>query len=143
MRQNQEIKLTIPANNQYLNLVGALLQALFERYEELSEHEDLLYNLQLGVHEICANIVQHSYAEMTPGLIKITIDSSQLPHHIKITLQDTGHLYDPESFQPPELASPQVHGYGLFLAQELIDVIEYKSEGGINYWVLGKNIIPK
>ena len=40
-QKNQDINLTIPANHQYLNLVGAVLPALFERYEQLSDQVDL------------------------------------------------------------------------------------------------------
>jgi len=140
MNQKQEIHLTIPADHQYLNLVSACLQAIFERYEDLSEKADLLYNLQLGVHEICSNIIEHAYGGLSPGAIEVDFDISQLPGSIHISLSDTGLSFEPESTPTPDLGIPQVHGYGLFLAYELLDFVRYHREEGVNHWILEKNL---
>ena len=94
-----------------------------------------LYNIELSLHEICSNIIEHAYKN-TRGEISIqfTIDA-QLPQ-LQIDLYDSGETFDQNRVTPPNLDEPQVKGYGLFLAHHLLDTVTYKRQGEFNHWCL-------
>lgn len=132
------IRLTLPANSRYLNVVESCLAGVLEHAGSLPEPETTIYNVQLAVHEICVNIVKHAYGDRSDGRIWVRICLASDPRRIVIDLRDTGRTFKPADVPGPDLSLPRVHGYGLFLARELLDEVNYRPGSRGNRWRLVK-----
>jgi serine/threonine-protein kinase RsbW len=145
------VTLTVPAQIRYLNIVGAAITAYVERIE--TADETIAYNLQLAVHEVCTNIIDHAYTDATGQTISISISSAgsgeaqstaeQVPSALSalmVSIYDEGDAFDlPETIpQPPDTL--QERGLGLFLVYELMDDVRYTRRDGRNHWHLMKQL---
>lgn len=135
MTSNIKNTLTLPAQNSHLHVVSDKLAALFAQ-AGLSSYDDLLYNVQLAVQEICANIVKHAYAESESAEIHITLEITGQPLQVLVETRDWGKPFNTNDAPEPDLDQPQVHGYGLFLARQLMDQVLYHRDGDQNIWEL-------
>jgi len=140
MSQLDTIRLDLLATHAYLHVVRACLGALLAGAEGLAERPDLVHSLQLAVHEACINIVDHAYAEMTPGRIRIAITLSSAPPRLIIELEDTGGSFDLAAIPEPDLVGGQIRGYGLFLMRQILDEVVYESLPHGNRWRLRKEL---
>ena len=131
-----EIKLELPASLQYLNVAGAVIQAIIERMPGVSDQESVTYNLQLVLQELCTNIVLYAYKEDAQKTIKLLFRYSQ--DKFEVETFDVGLSFNPDAVQQPDLDDVQVHGYGLFLIQELMDEVVYQPQSPGNHWRLVK-----
>lgn len=137
MSQQDTIKLELPAKHQYLYLVSALLEAFLTSH---SLHEQVIYNIQLGVQEVCANVVDHAYKEITEGLIKITIRLEK-SNILIVELYDYGKVFDPTTIKTTSLdGQPHVRGYGLQLIKSLFDDVIYENLSDCNRWTVKKQL---
>ncbi len=133
------ISLKLPAKLQYLSVVGACIVAILDQVDSLEERDTISYTTQLGVHEICTNIIQHAYAQQQKQqCITITMEIKNHPHCMHITLSDTGDTFDLDAVPAPNLNEGQVHGYGLFLVKNVMDEVTYSRLVDGNYWRLVK-----
>lgn len=132
------IRLDLPARYKYLNVLCDCLKAVIDRVEQLTDRETLSYNIQLAVNEIFANIVGHAYEGTETGRVNVTVSFAMKPRHMLVELADTGVSFDPSAVKPPDLEDVQVHGYGLFLAEHLMDEVGYKASTEGNCWRLVK-----
>jgi len=132
------IRLELPATYKYLNILGTSISGMIERVDDLAEAEIVSYNIQLGVNEIFANIVGHAYADDESQRVDITISLMAAPRRMVVELHDTGAAFDPDAVPPPNLEDAQIHGYGLFLVEQLLDEVEYQPHPGGNCWRLVK-----
>lgn len=131
------IVLDIPANLQYVYMLSRCACALISESQELHEADSTLYNLELAIQEIGVNIITHAYAERQ-GRVVMTAIHDREHCEIEITLQDTGTAFNPQAVAAPVLGSLQEHGFGLFLAQELLDELNYEAKPTGNCWHLKK-----
>jgi serine/threonine-protein kinase RsbW len=131
------IQLNVPATHQYLNVVGACIEALLSRCEGIADPESAKYNVQLAVQEVCANIVDHAYADQS-GRINIAFDYAD--GVLTTTLSDQGCPFDPSIVPTPDLDNPQEHGLGLFLVHQLMDQVTYTPSSSGNVWQLHKQL---
>ena len=70
--------------------------------EDLENRDALSYTIQLGVHEICTNIVLHAYAHFHEQKhIDVTMEMKACPRCLHVTLFDTGEPFDQSSVQRP------------------------------------------
>jgi serine/threonine-protein kinase RsbW len=133
------IRLNLPASHQYLNVVGACLTAMLDRIEPSSEYQGTAYNLELAVHEACANIVDHAY-QGEDGRLDVTFSLAEEPRRLVVDLHDTGRTFDLSLVEEIDLEDPRERGYGLFLVQQLLDEVCYYPETGNNHWRLMKRL---
>ena len=131
------ISFQIPASFEDLRIATKALRNLLTLYEVDSKITD---NCELVLQELLANIVEHSYNSDKSKTINIklqvkgkqfiieTIDTG-IPANIKL-----------ENISIPNLPDLQVGGYGMAIAQALIDDIQYQFEGNKNMWKLTKNV---
>ena len=131
------IEIDIPATYEHIHLVDTSIKSVLSRVSEIPEREMFTYNVELAVHETCTNIVAHAYAGKC-GRIKGAIKLFNNPQRIVVDLFDTGAPFDPASVPEPTLEKPQIHGYGLFLARQLMDKVIYNRETKGNHWTLIK-----
>ena len=139
------VRLELPAENRYLNVISACLAALLEQIDDIPERETLTYNLQLAIQEACTNIVDHAYDGRAGGRIAVelsfsTATSAGGSQQLTVDLYDSGRSFDESQTVAPSLDEPQVHGYGLFLMRELTDGVRYERVEDRNHWQLLKNL---
>ena len=138
---NQEvIQMEFPAQDKYLNVLGASIGAMLQRVEGGEPPEGQIYGIELAVQETCTNIVRHAYAEQNEGRIKVTLTFEKPSRRFIVDVRDTGRSFNPSTIPAPSLGKPQVHGYGLFLMDKLMDEVTYCPEAGGNHWRLVKNL---
>jgi len=102
-----------------------------------SESTVLQARVELAVHEICMNVVDHAYgtedgAERGDIAVEAAVDADA----VRIWVTDCGGRFDPETAPPPVPGRPQVRGYGLVIAGKLTDDLGYRRETGRNTWTL-------
>lgn len=137
-RNPTHIVLTVPADLQYVHILSRCACALLTEISGLRDAESTLYNLELAIQEIGVNIITHAYADQT-GQVIMTATRDEDRSQIIITLDDTGRSFDPLAVPTPTLGSLQEHGYGLFLAHELLDELCYEIRATGNRWYLKKS----
>ncbi len=141
------ISIIVPAKYQYLGVVGSCVRAVVRQVDTLcatqscavsTVDENLLYQIELSLHEICSNIIKHAYGEKD-GQIRIAFTVNAETAKVQIDLYDDGLTFNSTSATPPNLERPQTEGYGLFLAQQLLDTVLYERQGDQNHWYLVKS----
>lgn len=156
------IELNLPASLQYLNVLSACLGEILAQLDEVPDRAQATYNLQLAVHEIGANIVEHAYAGAA-GRIAVTLTLSVTPRRLIVELRDDAtRTFNPVKLQEPALDDLQTRGRGVWLTRQLTDELVYQSrdnqcwraeQGGTwqpclgaspgtgqNYWRLSKSL---
>lgn len=133
------LRVEIPAAHAYLHLIGPCISCVFNNQPTLPGGEGLAYNIELAVHETCANIIDHAYAGLS-GRIKMQFVLLQNPWRLVVEMFDNGRSFEYSSIPLPDPEEPQVRGYGLFLIQELMDQVEYCPSAEGNSWRLVKNL---
>lgn len=124
----------IPASFENLGLVSDYLAQATQNLSDLPDTWH--YNLQLAVHEICANIVEHAYRDCQ-GEITIIFDVAA--HALTVHFRDTGNTFALDNVPEPILDDdPQERGLGLFLVRQLVDEMHYSSDANGNHWQLVK-----
>ncbi len=131
------VRVSIPANLNYLPIIGPCLNALLKDTTPPPQEDNLPYSLELAVYETCTNIVQHAYHDYA-GRIDLELSLEKQPQRLIIDLYDTGRSFNMSAVPQPNLEFPQEHGYGLFLVHQLMDDVSYQPESGKNHWRLIK-----
>lgn len=129
---NDTITIQIPANMKYLNVVGAAIMALLEH----DGSQDHAYNMQLAIHEVCTNIIEHAYGHDSKKHLSLRLKLSETV--FVACLDDRGESFDPKAVKSPNFDEPQVRGMGLFLVNELMDKVDYQCDADGNHWTLTK-----
>ncbi len=131
--------LELPASHRYINLVGACVTALLEREDQLPDRDRIIQQVELAIHETCANIVEHAYLN-APGRILVNLFIKKDPKILVVDLYDTGIPFDMTRFHPAKVEGGQVRGYGLSLIHQLMENVTYVVESEGNHWRLEKNL---
>jgi len=135
------VQLDIPASLKYLHVLGSCLASTIACAQNVIDPEIVIYNAQLALHEVCANIMLHAYAHSPEGgRIQALFVLNPLSNSLVIELLDSGQPFDEGSVKEPDLAQGQVHGYGLFLARHLMDSVQYQRQHNQNFWCLTKHL---
>ena len=140
MTSTNTIELDLPANHKYLNVLGDCIAGMLARADGLDDYQTVSYDVQLGVHEVCTNIVDHAYRDQAEGRIKVAMTLTEDSSQFIVDVRDSGHSFDPELVPLPEFETEQVRGYGLFLIYNLLDSVNYCPSPGQNAWQLIKNL---
>ncbi len=135
---NQQINVELNAQMSELVHVGDAITRLLSALTSTSDIEATIYELQLAVHEICANIIDHSYKDAENGKIKLAL--SLTDGNFIADICEQGEAFDPDAVPRPNLEDGQIRGYGIFLVNQLMDVVEYTSTAGGNCWHLAKQL---
>ncbi|MDJ0756819.1 MAG: ATP-binding protein [Ardenticatenaceae bacterium] len=135
MNANDRIILSLPARHLYLSMAGAAVAALIK---QLGEADHVLYDIQIALQEICANVIDHAYENHPAGtlVIEIYIANSSLV----IYVIDEGEAFEPQMIKEPILGELHEGGYGLFFAKSLMDEVHYERRDHQNHWTLRKSL---
>ncbi len=138
---DETLRLELPATLKYLNVVGACVAEMLAQVEDVADMATLSYTVQLGIHEICTNIVQHAYTQQQEHKrIAVTMEMRAQPRCLCVTLWDNGKHFEQSEVQEPLLDEGQVHGYGLFLVRNVMDEVTYSRQPEGNCWRLAKKL---
>jgi serine/threonine-protein kinase RsbW len=131
------VQFKIQATFSAVRTVDDAIQTLLTKLGNVDEITS--YNVQLAAHEVCTNVVEHAYENQADSIIFVTLRGQLQPERlIEIEFRDQGRSFDRASVPLPNLDEPQEGGYGLFLAQALLDEVRYESHGLENVWRLKK-----
>lgn len=136
----ESVYLDLPATGKYLAAVSACVGEMLSALDGSTEVAAVSQQVQLAVHEACANIVDHAYEGMVKGRMQITLSLDHETRRFVVELHDNGKGFDPASVAEPDLKSGQVHGYGLFIIRQVMDEVTYEPAAGSNRWRLVKDV---
>lgn len=134
------VRLDLPARYSYLHLLSECIAEMLRLVDDVVDLETLTYNIQLATHEVCTNIIGHAYGNDGQGRIAISLALHAIPPRLEIELRDSGRAFDLKSVPTPDLDEVRVHGYGIFIVRNLMDSVNYTTQGGYNHWHLRKNL---
>lgn len=133
------IKLDLPSTHRFLNVAGLGIDAILQRLGDLIPGaEKVSREVQVAAQEICANVVDHAYADNRSGRVSIEINIILEESRLDIHIRDTGKEFDPEQTKSPALGELQERGFGLYFAKKLMDKVSYTREQEVNHWHLVK-----
>jgi len=101
-----------------------------------------VFNLNLVLEEIVANIISYGYDDEDPHsiLVDCTVDGTML----SLVISDDGKSFNPLEAKHPELDKPleerEIGGLGIFLVRHFMDTVDYKRENGRNILTLSKDL---
>lgn len=137
MGQMDTIQLELPAKAKYLSVVSACILAITEQVVELASLEETVFQIQLAVHEICNNIIEHAYRN-SAGKYSLVLIIDHDERQFCVDIFDQGESFDFSIVPEPNLDEPQEKGYGLYLVRQLMDEVSYSSSDGDNHWHIMK-----
>ena len=128
-------RLTIEADTLSVRQVTAWLARLLAPAGV--EGTALQSRVELAVHEVCVNILDHSYGpdHVTRG-DDITIEGTIDGAAVWIWIFDRGREFDCGNILRPIPGVPQVRGYGLVIVEQLASELRYVREHNTNIWSL-------
>jgi serine/threonine-protein kinase RsbW len=130
MRERPNGEITLEANHLALRGLGPWLAEVFAG---TTSDAAALSRLELGLHELCTNVVDHSYRG-GPGRIRIA--AWLRPGEARFELLDVGAPFDSGRVRRPVPGVPQIRGYGLMLIEQLVDSVRYERAGDENIWTV-------
>lgn len=157
MGRSEEITLSLPANVKYAPALGAVLASMLD--EATAES----YNIQLAVHELFTNIVEHGYGSQTAGQVKCHFLLAVAQRCFTAVLQDTAQPFSPDLIgweqgeqhwetavspqgtcytlkSAPEPDLLQERGRGFFLIHQLMSSATCHVTDAGNEWTLKKTL---
>ncbi len=117
------LELEIAGTPELLKVVRASISE-FGMLLGLASHE--IYDINLSVNEVCANIMEHDYKWDASQRIRISLTGQ--PKGIEVKIRDFAPPKDPTLFRSRDLEEMKGSGLGLFLVGELMDEVHYNSE---------------
>jgi serine/threonine-protein kinase RsbW len=105
--------------------------------------EDVIYNCQLAVDEICTNIIEHGYQLQGADKAIQVICGVQIPF-FDITIIDEGPPFNPLNQLEPDPAVPLDQrgegGWGIYFVKQMMDEVFYQRRDGFNHLLMRKRI---
>ncbi len=84
--------------------------------------QEIASDIELVASEMLTNVYKHSYKEKEGDvIIKASIDEFKLI----ISIRDFGEKFSPEDVKEPNPEVLSDHGYGLYIASQIMDKVEY------------------
>ncbi|MEV8508425.1 ATP-binding protein [Actinoplanes sp. NPDC051475] len=114
--------LVLPADHEALRGLGPWLAELVG--EPLpGDMPGLLSRIELALHEVCVNVVDHAYGG-GPG--ELTIAGTADDTTVELRVTDSGRAFEQHAVVAPRAGVPQIRGYGLMIVKQLVDDVDYE-----------------
>ena len=134
----RRFSLKVAAEEQHLAEIRDFVQ---EAGEKLMIPNRILANTKLAVDEACTNVVKHGY-KGSPGAIEVTVTGNG--REFSIAIHDRGPAFDLRNVKSPDLHTYVVNrkrgGLGVFLMNQLMDDVRYKSGHDGNTLIMAKRL---
>lgn len=140
MEQSENFCLKLPARYRNLELLSHCIDLLLADLPDRTAQEQIIYGIKLAVHEVANNMIEHAYGH-EQGVLDITFQFDMSSTCFSATLHDTGAAFDAMQAPAPDLDVAHESGYGLFLAAQLMDEVNYQRQADGNHWRLVKRIL--
>ena len=135
------IRIDLPSTHRFLNVAGLGIDAILQRLDDLIPGaEQVSREVQVAAQEICANIVDHAYADGENGRVTIEVSIGLKESRLDIHIRDTGKEFDENIVREPALGELQERGFGLYFAKQLMDQVNYRRHDNENHWHLIKHL---
>jgi len=126
----KQLKITLPANNEALNLVKKSIENFADKNNLTPK---TLFNLNLIIEEIVVNICSYAYTENRDGTF--TMEISLQDNEINLTFIDNGIPFNPTekdvSFAD-NISNADIGGMGIHIVKKLSKSLEYRYENNRN-----------
>lgn len=99
-----------------------------------TSHAERAGELELALHELAINIVDHAYDETDRPTSTYTIDVRLVDGALHARFCDRGRPFVDD--RPPADGEPTVGGYGLMIVEQLTTSIDYQRADDENRWTL-------
>jgi serine/threonine-protein kinase RsbW len=126
MHSQVVIKLTGPMD--HLRLVWQTGETLLDAVVFDEDPEGARYNVLLALQEMVTNVLRHGYRldDSLPIEVSFELAADQL----QIVLRDRGPAFDPLAYDTTEIDGQstmptEIGGFGIHIAREVMDEIEY------------------
>jgi len=123
-----------------LSEIAKLNQELENFRRKCSLSSKTLFELNLILEEVLANVISHAYGDNR--LHEIVVRADLRDGELIIEVEDDGRPFNPLQIPPPDLDRPleqrNVGGLGLHLVRELTSSIEYTRREDKNHLVMRK-----
>jgi len=129
------IKLALPSNPRYLNLVRAVIGELAATQGLQSEEGRRLI---LAVDEALANVIRHAYLGDTQKPVEMTCQA--FPDRLEFVLFDHGIAPDPARLAPHPLDDVALSGRGTYIIRSIMDGVSYERAPAGNILRLTKRL---
>ena len=126
--------LEVPAALEHAASVSGWLHSILSGPELGPLDADCVSAIELAVHEIWVNVVEHADAGRSGGVVHI--DARRVDGGIEFQLRDRGGGFDPALVAEPNPEALQERGYGLLLVNRLMDEVTYEHTPHGNRWRL-------
>jgi len=84
--------------------------------------EETASDVELVVSEMLTNVYKHSYKEKEGDVVvRAEVDDFK----IVISIKDFGEKFSPRDVREPDPETLSDHGYGLYIASQIMDKVEY------------------
>ena len=130
MEERLKDRLVVANDTKHLTVVREFIARLIQQSALSKEDENKII---LAVDEAVTNVIEHGYDNQNEGSIEIDVVSA--PAAFKITIRDTGKIFNPTS--TPSL-NVQDHvkmgrkkGLGIFLMRQIMDEVKYTFRDGV------------
>jgi serine/threonine-protein kinase RsbW len=97
----------------------------FLKLKRISNAE--IFDTELAVNEALANVIEHTYKYVKEEMIILKLFWNEEDRTCVFEIQDTGEPVDPSKIQSRELDELQDHGLGVYLMQNIMDEVEFRS----------------
>lgn len=133
------IKLTGPMD--HLRLVWQTGETLLDAVGFDEDPEGARYNVLLALQEMVTNVLRHGYHLDESKPIEVIFELG--PDHLQITLRDQGPAFDPLAYEATAVDArsgvpTEVGGFGIHIAREVMDHVDYARVDGWNVLRLHK-----
>lgn len=132
------VNMVIAARIDLLVDIDTAIRRFLQTLPVIEQNSQVIYNLELAIHEICTNIITHAYAFDDEGSIAINVRFHPQLNQLEINIYDWGRPFLAEQRTLPDLEHGQEGGYGLFIVEQIVDSLDYRRTPTGNHWQLIK-----
>jgi serine/threonine-protein kinase RsbW len=123
-----EVEIVVPSHPRWLRMVRTVVH---EFVSEMGCDPKERHDIALAVGEAVSNVIKHSYKGNPDN--KLTLLCRDRDDSFEVEICDRGEAYNPNDTPPLPPEEIRVGGRGVYLMRALMDKVEYRREGGVNY----------
>ncbi len=86
-----------------------------------------MFQLELALNEAASNIIRHALCDAATPHFELQL--SEYPEWLRVRLVHAGRGFDREAVPPPVCDGSQTGGFGVFLIDQCVDCVDYRSDG--------------
>jgi anti-sigma regulatory factor (Ser/Thr protein kinase) len=126
-----------------VNYLGRAQDFIRKVMKETGVADDTAVRVELAAEEVFVNIALYSYSESeSRGDIAIRCEAG--PESVFLEFADSGVPFNPLDRKAPDISlgadEREPGGLGIFMVRKIMDVVEYRREGGKNVLSMRRNI---